>query len=391
MTDILIKSFIKDKDNTGDHKVRSAYANLAGFTGIALNIFLFAGKLFVGILSGSVAIIADAFNNISDAGASVVTLIGFRLAGKPVDSDHPLGHGRMEYITGFIVDMLIILVGFELFTSSFDKILHPVKTDVSMITFVLLVIAVFVKLWLYLFYGKIAKIISSAALSASSKDSISDCIATLLVVFSSVCTYFGLFESIPLDGIVGIVVAGFILYTGINAAKETIDLILGTPPDEEFIHSIADFVKEFPEVVGIHDLMVHDYGPGRKIISFHAEVPSDSDINHAHEVIDRMEILMADKFSCIATVHMDPIVVNDEEVSEMYRFTKACVKEIDESLSIHDFRMTKGDTHINLIFDLVVPAGGKYSIQEAVKAVNDNIVSKRADCSCVIRGEHPYV
>ncbi len=391
MTDILIKMFIKDKENVTDQNVRSSYASLASFTGIALNILLFIGKLFAGILSGSVAIIADAFNNISDAGASVVTLIGFRLSNKPVDSDHPLGHGRMEYISGFIVDMLIILVGFELFTSSFDKILHPVKTEVGMITFVLLIIAVFVKLWLYLFYGKIAGIISSAALSASSKDSISDCIATVLVVFSNICAYFGWFESVPLDGMVGIVVAAFILYTGINAAKETIDLLLGTPPDEEFIKSIAEFTKDFPEVVGIHDLMVHDYGPGRKIISFHAEVPSDSDINHAHEVIDRMEILMAEKFSCIATVHLDPIVVNDEEVTGMYKFTKSCVKELDESLNIHDFRMTKGDTHINLIFDLVVPAGGKYTIAEAVKAVNDRIVSLRPDCSCVIRGEHPYV
>ncbi len=391
MTNFLIGRFIKDKDNINNQDVRSAYASLASFTGIALNILLFIGKLFAGILSGSVAIIADAFNNISDAGASVVTLIGFRLSNKPVDSDHPLGHGRMEYISGFIVDMLIILVGFELFTSSFDKIFNPTKTEVSMITFVLLVIAVFVKLWLYLFYGKIAKIISSAALSASSKDSISDCIATVLVVISNVCAYFGWFANIPLDGIVGIVVASFILYTGINAAKETIDLLLGTPPDEEFIKSIAGFTKDYPEVVGIHDLMVHDYGPGRKIISFHAEVPSDSDINHAHEVIDRMEILMAEKFNCIATVHLDPIVVNDEEVTKMYKFTKACAKEVDENFNIHDFRMTKGDTHINLIFDLVVPVGGRYSVEEAVKAVSSKITSEREDCSAVIRGEHPYV
>ncbi|MBR6802133.1 MAG: cation transporter [Eubacteriaceae bacterium] len=391
MTDLLIKIFIKDNNDVSSPDTRSAYATLASLTGIAMNIILFAGKLFVGILSGSVAIIADAFNNISDAGASVVTLIGFRLSNKPVDSDHPLGHGRMEYISGFIVDMLIILVGFELFTSSVDKIIHPSQTNVSMVTFVLLVIAIFVKLWLYLFYGKIARTISSAALMASSKDSISDCIATVLVVFSSVCTYFGLFSTIPIDGIVGIIVAVFILYTGINAAKETIDLLLGTPPDKEFIREIASFIKEFPEIVGIHDLMVHDYGPGRKIISFHAEVPSDSDINHAHEVIDRVEILMGEKFGCIATIHLDPIVVNDEEVTKMYKFTKAAAKAVDENFNIHDFRMTKGDTHINVIFDLVVPTDSKYSIDEAVKAVSAKITEEIPDCSAVIRGEHPYV
>ncbi len=391
MTNLLIRFFIKDSQNTADSAVRSSYASLASFTGIALNIFLFMGKLSVGILSGSVAIVADAFNNISDAGASVVTLIGFRLSNKPVDSDHPLGHGRMEYISGFIVDMLIILVGFELFTGSVDKIMHPAQTDVSMVTFVFLSISILVKLWLFVFYGKIAEIISSAAIGASSKDSLSDCIATVLVVFSSVCAYFGWFSTIPVDGIAGIIVAGFILYTGINAAKETIDLLLGTPPDKEFVKNIAHFAKQYPEVVGIHDLMVHDYGPGRVIISFHAEVPSDSDINHAHEVIDRMEILMGEEFNCIVTIHIDPIVVDDEEVTEMYRFTKACAKIVDEGFSIHDFRMTKGDSHINLIFDLVVPVESKFSIDEAVKAVTRTITEENENCSAVIRGEHPYV
>ncbi len=390
MTNLLIRAFIK-KSDPAEPKTRSAYAFLASITGILLNLLLFAGKLTVGILSFSVAVIADAFNNLSDAGASVVTLIGFRLSNKPVDKEHPLGHGRFEYISGFIVDMLIVLVGFELLTSSIDKIVNPSTPEVGKWTFILLGAAILIKLWLFFFYRKIGKIISSASLKASAADSLSDCGTTALVALASLCAAFGWAKGVPIDGIAGIVVACLILFTGVKAAKETIDLLLGSPPDKKFIDGIYAFTKGYPEIVGIHDVMVHDYGPGRQIVSFHAEVPSDCNINYAHEVIDKMERDMFEKFNCIVTVHLDPITVNDKKVNEMRCFAEACAKEICKDFSIHDFRMTQGEKHTNLIFDLLVPTDCKIKVDQAVKQVAETIKAKNPDCFAVIKGEHPFV
>ena len=388
MTNFLIRIFIGKNKDTNDPKIRSRYANLAGVTGIILNILLFAGKLTLGILSASVAIIADAFNNISDAGSSVVTLIGFRLAGKPVDKEHPLGHGRLEYVTGFIVDMLIVLVGFELFKTSIDKIISPALPTVGHWTLAILTVAILVKLWLFFFYRKIGKIIRSSAVRAAASDSLSDGIATTLVLVSAiVAKQFG----VAIDGWAGILVALFIAYTGIKAAKETIDLLLGSPPDPEFIKNIYEFVKNYPRIVGIHDVMVHDYGPGRQIVSFHAEVPSDSDINIAHEEVDKMERDMHEKFGCIVTVHLDPIVVNDPLVNEMRALSETAAKSVNADFTIHDFRMTRGEKNINLIFDLLLPVDCKTPTDEAEKAVEAEIKRRCPDCFCVIRAEHPYV
>lgn len=388
MTNFLIRIFIGKNKDTNDPKIRSRYANLAGVTGIILNILLFAGKLTLGILSASVAIIADAFNNISDAGSSVVTLIGFRLAGKPVDKEHPLGHGRLEYVTGFIVDMLIVLVGFELFKTSIDKIISPALPTVGHWTLAILVVAILIKLWLFFFYRKIGKIIRSSAVRAAASDSLSDGIATTLVLVSAiVAKQFG----VAIDGWAGILVALFIAYTGIKAAKETIDLLLGSPPDPEFIKNIYEFVKNYPRIVGIHDVMVHDYGPGRQIVSFHAEVPSDSDINIAHEEVDKMERDMHEKFGCIVTVHLDPIVVNDPLVNEMRALSETAAKSVNADFTIHDFRMTMGEKNINLIFDLLLPVDCKTPTDEAEKAVEAEIKKRCPDCFCVIRAEHPYV
>lgn len=388
MTNFLIRIFIGKNKDTNDPKIRSRYANLAGVTGIILNILLFAGKLTLGILSASVAIIADAFNNISDAGSSVVTLIGFRLAGKPVDKEHPLGHGRLEYVTGFIVDMLIVLVGFELFKTSIDKIISPALPTVGHWTLAILVVAILIKLWLFFFYRKIGKIIRSSAVRAAASDSLSDGIATTLVLVSAiVAKQFG----VAIDGWAGILVALFIAYTGIKAAKETIDLLLGSPPDPEFIKGIYEFVKDYPRIVGIHDVMVHDYGPGRQIVSFHAEVPSDSDINIAHEEVDKMERDMHEKFGCIVTVHLDPIVVNDPLVNEMRALSETAAKSVNADFTIHDFRMTRGEKNINLIFDLLLPVDCKTPTDEAEKAVEAEIKRRCPDCFCVIRAEHPYV
>ena len=388
MTKLLIKLFVKDSRNVSDPAVRQRYAMLAGVTGIVLNLLLFAGKLTTGILAASVAVIADAFNNVSDAGSSVITIIGFRLAGKHEDKEHPLGHGRLEYVSAFIVDMLIILVGAELLKSSVEKIISPSLPAVSAATIVLLVVAVLVKLWLFFFYRKIGNLIDSAAVKSTSIDSISDTVATSLVLIS---TLIARFANIGIDGWAGILVAGFILFTGIKAAKETIDLLLGTPPEPAFIQELKDFVKNYPEVVGVHDLMVHDYGPGRKIISFHAEVPSDSDINYAHDVIDCIERDMHEKFGCIVTIHLDPIVTGNKEVDEMRRLAEETAKEVDSSFTIHDFRMTSGGKHINLIFDLSVPTDCKIPDGEAAQKVAEKISEKNPDCHAVIHPEHPFV
>ena len=371
-----------------DPKVRGMYASIASFTGIFMNILLFAGKLTMGILSGSVAIIADAFNNISDAGSAGVTYIGFRLANKPVDKEHPLGHGRLEYVTGFIVDMLIILVGFELLTSSIEKIGDKSLPVVGMATYIILGAAILVKFGLFLFYRQIGKKINSSALKASSFDSLCDCVATTLVLVSAIVAKVW---AIPIDGWAGILVAAFIMFTGVKAAKETIDLLLGSPPEPQFINDIYAFTKGYPRIVGIHDVMVHDYGPGRQIVSFHAEVPSDEDINIAHEEVDKLERDMHEKFGCIVTVHLDPIVLNDPLVNEMQEVAKRAAKTVDESFSIHDFRMTIGEESVNVIFDLLVPTDCKMCAETAEKAVTEKIREEKPNTFCVVRVEHPFV
>ena len=388
MTNFLIKIFIGKNKDENDPAVRAKYASLAGFTGILLNILLFAGKLTLGILAASVAMIADAFNNISDAGSAVVTLIGFRLASKHVDKEHPLGHGRLEYVSAFIVDMIIILVGVELFKSSLDKILNPALPAIGNATLIILGCAILVKVWLFFFYRKIGSKIRSTAIKAAASDSLTDCIATTLVLASAVIARVW---GVAIDGWAGILVACFIFYTGVKAAKETIDLLLGSPPDKEFIQDIYEFVKAYPRVVGIHDVMVHDYGPGRQIVSFHAEVPSDSDINIAHEEVDRLERDMHEKFGCIVTVHLDPIVVGDETVNELRALAESCARQVNEAFTIHDFRMTKGEKDINLIFDLVLPVDCEICEAEAEKSVAKAIREKNPDCNCVIKAEHPFV
>lgn len=388
MTNLLIRLFVGKNPNPNDAKTRGRYATTASVTGILLNLLLFGGKLTLGILAGSVALIADAFNNISDAGSAVVTLVGFRLASKPVDKEHPLGHGRAEYVTGFIVDMLIILVGFELFKSSIDKIAHPVSPSVSRTTFILLAVAILVKVWLFFFYRKIGATIRSSAVKAAAYDSLSDCAATTLVLLSALLSkYF----SVTVDGYAGVLVAAFIAFTGLKAAKETIDLLLGSPPDPAFIQQIYDFAKDYPRIIGIHDVMVHDYGPGRQIISFHAEVPSDEDINVAHEDVDKMERDMHEKFGCIVTVHLDPLVTNDPVVNELRDVAEEAAKEVNAAFTIHDFRITKGERVVNMIFDLLLPSDCTMDAEEAENAVCDRIRARVPNCFCIVRVEHPFV
>ena len=388
MTKFLIKLFIKDKDNTKNQEVRGKYAMLSSITGIVVNILLSVFKLIIGIFANSISIISDALNNVSDAGSSIVTMVGFKLSQKKVDADHPWGHGRMEYITGFFVDILILLVGFELLKSSVDKIIHPELSNINNITIILLVVAILAKLWLFVFYRKIAKTINSAAIKGTAYDSISDSISTLAVLVSA---FVAKFAGISIDGYVSLLVSMFILFTGYKAIKEIIDLLLGQKPDPEFVKQIEEFAMKYETIEEIHDIMVHDYGPGRKIVSFHAEVPANSDICRAHDIIDQMEQDIFENFGCITTVHMDPIVVDDEEINQMRSFVEDVVKEINEEFSIHDFRMTDGGERVNLIFDLVITSDKNINVEEIISKVQEEIHKKNKKYYAVIKAEYSFV
>lgn len=387
MTNLLIKLFIKYND-ISNLETRGKYGVLSSATGIVVNILLSIVKLFIGVIANSISIISDALNNITDVGSSVVTMIGFKISQKKIDKDHPWGHGRMEYITAFIVDIIILMVGFELLKSSIDKIIHPELPAVNNVTIIILVIAVLTKLWLFLFYKKIAKMIDSNAIKGNAYDSISDSISTLVVLISAVVAKLC---GVSIDGYASLIVSVFILFTGYKAIKETVDLLLGMKPDPEFIKDIEDEAKKYEMISGIHDIMVHDYGPGRKIVSFHAEVPADGDICKVHDIIDQMEQDLFEKFNCITTIHMDPIVVDNKEINDMRDFTEKIVKELNSEFSIHDFRMTDGGKRVNLIFDLVVPRDKEYDKEEIIKNVQQKIHEKNKKYFAVIKVETSYI
>ncbi len=387
MTNLLIKLFIKDND-VSNLETRGKYGMLSSATGIVVNILLSIVKLVIGIIANSISIISDALNNITDVGSSVVTMIGFKISQKKIDKDHPWGHGRMEYITAFIVDIIILMVGFELLKSSIDKIIHPELPAVNNVTIIILVIAVLTKLWLFLFYKKIAKTIDSNAIKGNAYDSISDSVSTLVVLISAVVAKLC---GISIDGYASLIVSVFILFTGYKAIKETVDLLLGMKPDPEFIKDIEEEAKKYDMISGIHDIMVHDYGPGRKIVSFHAEVPADGDICKVHDIIDQMEQDLFEKFNCITTIHMDPIVVDNKEINDMKDFTEKIVKELNPEFSIHDFRMTDGGKRVNLIFDLVVPRDKEYDKEEIIKNVQQKIHEKGKKYFAVIKVETSYI
>ena len=387
MTNLLIKLFIKDND-VSNLETRGKYGVLSSATGIVVNILLSIVKLVIGIIANSISIISDALNNITDVGSSVVTMIGFKISQKKIDKDHPWGHGRMEYITAFIVDIIILMVGFELLKSSIDKIIHPELPAVNNVTIIILVIAVLTKLWLFLFYKKIAKTIDSNAIKGNAYDSISDSVSTLVVLISAVVAKLC---GISIDGYASLIVSVFILFTGYKAIKETVDLLLGMKPDPEFIKDIEEEAKKYDMISGIHDIMVHDYGPGRKIVSFHAEVPADGDICKVHDIIDQMEQDLFEKFNCITTIHMDPIVVDNKEINDMKDFTEKIVKGLNPEFSIHDFRMTDGGKRVNLIFDLVVPRDKEYDKEQIIKNIQQKIHEKDNKYYAVIKVETSYI
>ncbi len=388
ITNLLIKTFVKDHKNPERPEVRNNYAMLSGTTGIIANIALFLLKLFTGIFTGAVAIIADAFNNISDAGSSVVTMLGFRMSSKHADKKHPLGHGRMEYITAFIVDIMIMIVGIELFRTAFDKILHPELPQFRPVTLILLGIAILVKLWLFLFYRKIGNTIDSAAIKAAALDSISDTAATSLVFLTTLSAKFWDF---PLDGWAALIVSGLIIFAGFKAAKETVDLLLGSAPSQEYVESVYSFIKKYPDVYGVHDLMIHDYGPGRIIITLHAEISEECDFNYAHEVIDILEKDMQEHFGAIVTIHLDPVAVNNEQVNSLKKLAEECMTAVDSSFTLHDFRIVNAESFTTLLFDLCIPVDSRYKDEEAAELVADKIREKNPTFKAVIHPEHPFV
>ncbi len=353
LTKLLTKLFVKNSNEIDNPDVRAGYGNMSGAVGIFLNLCLFGAKLIAGIFSASVSVIADAFNNLSDAGSSVVTFLGFKLAGRPADKEHPFGHGRYEYVAGLGISVVILFVGIELIKSSAEKIVKPESdTEISAFSLCVLIISVAVKLWMFYFNKSLYKKINSSALRATALDSLTDCIATTVVIMGLGISYY---TEINIDGWLGIAVAIFIIFTGISTFRESLSPLLGNAPDAEFVDGIRETVLNDEMVVGIHDLIVHDYGPGRRIISLHAEVPCDQDIIKAHDAIDLVEKTLERKYNCLATIHMDPIALNDRYVNELKYNIAEKVAEVDENLSIHDFRVVKGETHTNVVFDLVVP------------------------------------
>lgn len=387
MIKLLAKLFVKNPNDYSNPKVRESYGVLSGILGIILNIVLFSIKLLAGLLCGSVSIMADAFNNLSDAGSSIISLIGFKMSAKPVDEDHPFGHGRMEYISGLIVAILIMFVGFELLQTSFDKILNPAKVKSSAVVLVILVVSIAIKLYMFFYNYTYAKKINSTSLKATAYDCISDSASTTVVLIGVILSPYVL-----IDGYIGLLVALFIFYTGFKSIKETMNALIGEKPDPEFVLQVEKFVIGYDNrIIGIHDLMVHNYGISRNIISMHCEVSAKEDINQIHDLIDTIEDGLAKEFSCIAVIHMDPIIVDDPRINERKLTVLTLIREINPDLTIHDFRMTEGDKRVNLIFDVVVPTGSKQNLKELENLIKKKIKEYDEKFYAVIKVEHSFV
>lgn len=387
MTQLLLRRFVRDYENTKDPEVRERYGTLSGIVGILLNLCLSLGKFLAGLATGAVSVTADAFNNLSDAATSVVTLVGFRQAGQKADEDHPYGHGRMEYLAGLAVSVAILLVGVELAKGALDKILHPEEIRFSWLSVAMLCVSIAVKLWMYLFNKNLSGRISSTAMAATATDSLSDCIATSAVLLGLLVSRFA---HVSIDGWVGILVAAFVLRAGWEAAKDTVDPLLGKAPDPALVEGIRETVLAHPEIAGVHDLMVHDYGPGHIMASLHAEVSIDADMGYTHDVIDNVERELGAKYHIIATIHMDPIVTDDAHVTALKKEILALAQSIDPAMTIHDFRMTEGPSHTNLIFDVVVPHSCALSDEEVRRELARLAKEKDPKYITVVQVDHDY-
>lgn len=387
MISLLAKVFIKEEGEI-TNQVRKAYGSLCSIVGICLNVLLFGIKYFAGTMSGSIAITADAFNNLSDAGSSFITLVGFWYAGKKPDLEHPFGHGRFEYVSGFVVSMAILLMGAELARTSVEKIIRPQSIDTGNLAMAILVISIAVKVYMAFYNKKIGKKIGSAAMEATSMDSLSDTVATTVVLIAMVVMRY---TGVNIDGICGVLVAIFILYAGYNAARETISPLLGKVPETEFVEQVEQIVMSHEGIIGTHDLIVHDYGPGRVMISLHAEVPGNGNIYELHDKIDLIERELKEKLGCEAVIHMDPIEVDNELVKTVRKQVEEQLKNVEETLTIHDFRMVTGPTHTNLIFDIVVPYNIKFTDEEVEKQVQEQLQQLNSSYIAVINIDKAYV
>ncbi len=386
MTQLLIRLFIRDHKNVQDTTVRTSYGKLSGWVGIVCNLLLCAGKFIVGFISGSVSITADAANNLSDASSSIISLFGFKLAEKEADEDHPYGHARYEYISGFIIAVLVLFIGVELLKSSIGKIIEPTAVEFSWVTIGVLAGSILVKLWMMLFNTKIGRLINSQALTATAADSRNDCISTLAVLVAALISHFA---SVELDGWMGILVAAFILYSGINLVREAMSPLLGKAPEPEMVEDIRRRIMEYDGVLGTHDLMVHDYGPGRVFASVHVEMAAENDVLESHDIIDNIERdFLATGLNLV--VHFDPIVTSDSAIGDTRHEIAEIVQRIDECLTIHDLRMVPGPTHTNVIFDCVVPHKFSMSEEELTAEISRFVKQAHPDYFCVITVENNY-
>ena len=370
MVSFLARIFIKDYQNTSSPQVRQAYGMLCGSVGIGLNILLFIGKFIAGIISGSIAITADAVNNPSDAASSLITRIGFKMAGHKPVAQPPFGHGRTEYLSGRFVSAAVLIMAFELVKTSIEKILHPEAVECSLLILVILAASILVKCYMAYYNKRLGKKLDSAVMSATAADSFSDMVSTFFVFLVTIAS---LFTDFNLDGWCGILVGLFIFYTGITAMKETVDPLLGQPPTKELVQQIMDIVNSHSSILGIHDLLVHDYGPGNLIISLHAEVSAKGDILKIHDEIDNIERELKQRLNCTATIHMDPVVTDDAFSNQMRDKVDELLRELDPELKMHDFRMVTGPSHTNLIFDVVVPYNCPLSPDEVEKILCEKI------------------
>lgn len=388
MTKLLISIFIKDAHNITDNIIRKKYNTLCSITGLLCNILLFIVKFIMGMISGSIAVTADAFNNLSDAGSSLVTLAGFHISSKPADREHPFGHGRMEYLTGLIISFFILLVGIEFVKTSINKIIHPEPIIFSWIVVIALVLSILVKLWMSKFYYYVGKKIDASPLRASAVDSLSDVFATAVTLVSVV---FCKFTDLPIDGYMGIIVAGFILYAGYSTAKDTIDPLLGRPPEPELVHRIQEIMMSYNQILGVHDLIVHDYGPGRIMATAHAEVSVDADIMEAHDEIDQAEMQISKELNIHMVIHLDPINTDCEITAAAKEVVLETLNEISSELSIHDFRIVEGPSHTNLIFDILVPPEFSLSESELIEKLEKSVKEKNPKYNLAINIDRSYI
>ncbi len=395
MFSFLTKIFIKNRDDVNNPEVREKYGRLTGVVGLILNALLCASKITVGTLTGAISVVSDGINNLSDGASSLITLIGFRLSAKKPDKEHPFGHGRMEYFAGLCVSLIILVVAFELLMQSIEKIVGGVvpsyeSETVRIVTICVLGASILVKLWMALFNRYCGKKINSVAMQATVTDSLSDCVSTAVVLICCIIApYVG---KVPVDAIAGIVVSLFIGYTGVQSVRGILDLLLGSAPDPVLVKEIADYVQNYDKrIVGVHDLIVHDYGPGRKMITVHVEVPAEGNMVELHEIVDNIERGLAENYNCLATIHMDPVATTSERVNALKAECERIIKEIDPEFALHDFRIVDGKSHVNVIFDVVIPRDGKYCEKQVREIIEKKLKDLDPLLCPIIEFDYPFV